>query len=126
MWSPGFDYQAGPGQAAVDQVRPVLDLLQLALDDADQAVQVSGGEVDHGPLQQRPDALCRVELGRGGAGARRAAASRAAQAREDDQGLGALVVGAAEPGALPTGTGITSIVLADLREPEAISQPPAD
>jgi hypothetical protein len=28
--------------------------------------------------------------------------------------------------ALPTGTGITSIVLADLREPEAISQPPAD
>ena len=26
MWSPGFDGQAGPGQAAVDQVGPVLDL----------------------------------------------------------------------------------------------------
>jgi hypothetical protein len=44
MWSPGFDFQAGPGQAAVDQVGPVLDLLQLALDDADQAGQVGGGE----------------------------------------------------------------------------------
>src|SRR5260370_11940499 len=31
MCSPGFDSQAGPGQAAVDQVGPVLDLLQLAL-----------------------------------------------------------------------------------------------
>jgi len=31
---------------------PVLDLLQLALDDPDQAVQVGRGEVDHGPLQQ--------------------------------------------------------------------------
>jgi len=46
----------GPGQAAVDQVRPVLDLLQLALDDAGQAVHVGGGEVGHGPLEQRPDA----------------------------------------------------------------------
>src|SRR6266496_2452594 len=27
MWSPGFEGQAGGGQAAVDQVRPVLDLL---------------------------------------------------------------------------------------------------
>src|SRR5262249_53507351 len=59
MWSPGFDYQAGGGQAAVDQVRAVLDLLQLALDDADQAVQVGGGEVGHGPLEQRPDAFSR-------------------------------------------------------------------
>jgi hypothetical protein len=36
--SPGFDLQACSGEAAVDQVRPVLDLLPLALDDADQAV----------------------------------------------------------------------------------------
>src|SRR5437879_5311680 len=57
MWSPGFECQAGPGEAAVDQVGPVLDLLQLALDDADQAVQVGGGEVGHRPLEQRPDAL---------------------------------------------------------------------
>src|SRR5436190_23919092 len=57
MWSPGFDSQAGGGQAAVDQVGAVLDLLQLALDDADQAVQVGSGEVGHGPLEQRPDAL---------------------------------------------------------------------
>src|SRR5712691_6794965 len=57
MLSSGFDPQAGGGQAAVDQVGPVLDLLQLALDDADQAVQVGGGEVGHGPLdtvRQRP------------------------------------------------------------------------
>jgi hypothetical protein len=40
----GFDSQAGGGQAAIDQVGPVLDLLQLALDDPDQAVKVSGGE----------------------------------------------------------------------------------
>src|SRR5882724_909346 len=63
MWSPGFDFQAGRGQAAVDQVGPVLDLLQLALDDADQPVQVSGSEVDHAPLEQRPDALGRIEVG---------------------------------------------------------------
>jgi hypothetical protein len=35
MLLPGFDGQAGRGEAAVDQVGPVLDLLQLALDDAD-------------------------------------------------------------------------------------------
>ena len=64
MWSPGLDFQAGRGQAAVDQVGPVLDLLQLALDDADQAVQVGGGEVDHGPLEQRPDALRRIHVRR--------------------------------------------------------------
>ena len=64
MWSPGFDFQAGGGQAAVDQVGPVLDLLQLALDDADQAVQVGGGEVGHGPLEQRPDALRRIQVRR--------------------------------------------------------------
>src|SRR5437016_11689670 len=62
--SPGFDGQASGGQAAVDQVGPVLDLLQLALNDADQAVQVGGGEVGHGPLEQRPDALGRIEVGR--------------------------------------------------------------
>lgn len=33
--SPGSDAQAGPGEAAVDQLGPVLDLLGLALDDAD-------------------------------------------------------------------------------------------
>src|SRR6516225_6213508 len=64
MWSPGFDFQAGPGQAAVDQVGPVLDLLQLALDDADQPGLVGGGEVGHGPLHQRPDALHRVKVRR--------------------------------------------------------------
>ena len=66
MWSPGFEGQAGPGQAAVDQVGPVLDLLQLALDDADQAVQVGGGEVGHGPLEQRPDALGGIKVRRVG------------------------------------------------------------
>src|SRR5437762_1120729 len=64
MWSPGFDFQAGAGEAAVDQVGPVLDLFQLALDDADQAVQVGGGEVGHGPLEQRPDALRRIHVRR--------------------------------------------------------------
>ena len=44
MWSPRFNFQAGGGQAAVDQVGPVLNLLELALDDADQAGQVGGGE----------------------------------------------------------------------------------
>ena len=62
MWSPGFEGQASCGQAAIDEVRPVLDLLQLALDDADQAVHVGGGEVDHGPLQQRPDALGGIKV----------------------------------------------------------------
>jgi hypothetical protein len=37
MGSPGFSFQAGGGEAAVHQVGVVLDLLQLALDDADQA-----------------------------------------------------------------------------------------
>src|SRR5216683_5738553 len=64
MWSPGFEGQAGPGEAAVDQAGPVLDLLQLALDDADQAVQVGGGEVDHGPLEQRPDPFCGIKVRR--------------------------------------------------------------
>lgn len=44
MGSPGLDSQAGGGQAAVDQVGPVLDFLQLALDDADQAGLIGGGE----------------------------------------------------------------------------------
>jgi hypothetical protein len=52
MGSPGFDLQAGGGQAAVDQVGPVLDLLELALDDADQAGLAGGGEVGDGPLEQ--------------------------------------------------------------------------
>ena len=64
MGSPGFDFQAGAGQAAVDQVGPVLDLLELAFDDADQAVQVGGGEVGDGPLEQRPDALDRIDVRR--------------------------------------------------------------
>ncbi len=59
MGSPAIDGQAGPGEAAVDHVGPVLDLLQLALDDAGQAVQVGGGEAGDGPLEQRPDALSR-------------------------------------------------------------------
>src|SRR6266576_730619 len=64
MWSPGLDSQASAGQAAVNQVGPVLDLLQLALDDADQAVQVGGGEVGHGPIEQRPDTLGRIKIWR--------------------------------------------------------------
>jgi hypothetical protein len=44
MWSPRFDYQAGAGQAAV---------------------QVGGGEVGDGPLEQRPDALSRFAIVRG-------------------------------------------------------------
>ena len=52
MGSPRFDSQAGGGQAAVYQVWAVLDLLQLALDDADQAGLVGGGEVGDGPLEQ--------------------------------------------------------------------------
>src|ERR1700683_453425 len=32
--SPGLEYRAGRGKAAIDQVGPVLDLLQPALDDA--------------------------------------------------------------------------------------------
>src|SRR5215831_5400985 len=61
MGSPWLDSQAGAGQAAVDQVGPVLDLLQLALDDADHAGLVGGGEVDDRPLEQRPDALIRSQ-----------------------------------------------------------------
>jgi hypothetical protein len=45
-------------------VGPVLDLLQLALDDADQAVHVGDGEVGDGPLEQRPDALGGIEVRR--------------------------------------------------------------
>ena len=62
MWSPGLECEAGGGQAAVDQVGPVLDLLELALDDADQAVQVGGGEVGDGPLEDGPDALSRFAI----------------------------------------------------------------
>jgi hypothetical protein len=40
-----LEFEAGACQAAVDQARPSLDLVQLALDDADQAVQVDGAEV---------------------------------------------------------------------------------
>ncbi len=52
----------GSGRSRSDSRReggPVLDLLQPALDDADQAVQVGGGEVDHRPFEQRPDASAR-------------------------------------------------------------------
>ena len=52
MRLPVFDSEAGGGQAAVDQVGPVLDLLQLAFDDTDQVVQAGGGEVGHGAFQQ--------------------------------------------------------------------------
>ena len=45
MWSPGFESQAGPGQAAVDKVGPVLDFLQLVLDDADQALPVNNSGI---------------------------------------------------------------------------------
>jgi hypothetical protein len=62
MRSPGLDFQASSGQAAVDQVGPVPDLLEPALDDLDQAVQVSGGEVGVGSLEQRPDAVSRFAI----------------------------------------------------------------
>jgi hypothetical protein len=39
------------------------DVSAHALDDAAQAAQ-GGGEVDHGPLKQRPDVRGRVALGR--------------------------------------------------------------
>ena len=42
MWLSKVDFQAGGGQAAVDQLGPVLDLLQLAFDDADQVGLISG------------------------------------------------------------------------------------
>ena len=61
MLLPGLDGQAGRGEAAVDQVRPVLDLLQLAFDDADQGVQVGGSEVGMAGLSsdQMPSKLWR-------------------------------------------------------------------
>jgi hypothetical protein len=49
MWSPGSDVRDGPGEAALDQVAPVLDLLQLALDDADQV-----GHHGHDPGRHWP------------------------------------------------------------------------
>jgi hypothetical protein len=52
MWLPRFDGQAGRCEAAVDQVGPILDLLQLALDDANQVVQAGSGEVGDGALEQ--------------------------------------------------------------------------
>ena len=58
MWLPGFEVQASRGQAAVDQVGPVLDLLQLALDDAGQAVQVDGVNTDLGAEPGRRGANC--------------------------------------------------------------------
>jgi hypothetical protein len=45
MRLPGFDSEAGGGRAAVDQVGPVLELLELAFDDADQAVQVAAAKL---------------------------------------------------------------------------------
>ena len=48
----GSEGQAGPGQAAVDQAGAVLDLRQLAHDDADQAIQAGRGEAGHGPPEQ--------------------------------------------------------------------------
>jgi hypothetical protein len=44
MELPGFEFEAGTGQAAVDQVGPVLDLLQLALDDGE--LRQLRGQVD--------------------------------------------------------------------------------
>ncbi|WP_326826811.1 hypothetical protein [Streptosporangium sp. NBC_01756] len=41
----GQQGQADLGQASVDQVRTVLNLLQAALDDADEPAQVGNGEV---------------------------------------------------------------------------------
>ena len=52
----------GLGEEAAEQIGPVLDLLQLALDDPDQAVQVGGDEVGDGPLKQRPDAFSRFVI----------------------------------------------------------------
>ncbi len=42
MWPPVVDGQAGPGEAAVDQVKQVQDFLRLALDDADQSWHAAG------------------------------------------------------------------------------------
>nr|WP_329266569.1 hypothetical protein [Streptomyces sp. NBC_01451] len=50
--SSGTHDQSGLGEAAVDQFRTVLDLLEFALHDAGQVVEVGGGEVGQTALDQ--------------------------------------------------------------------------
>ncbi len=54
--------QAGAGEATVDQVRTVLDLLQSTLDGSGDLPEVGGGEITDVALDQGPDALLRVEV----------------------------------------------------------------
>jgi hypothetical protein len=61
----GFDGQAGGGEAAVDQMGPVLDLLQLAFDDTHQVIQARGGEASRGAFEQGPDAFNRLSIMQG-------------------------------------------------------------
>jgi hypothetical protein len=42
--------QAGLGQASVDQVRTILDLLQAAFDDANELAKIGDGEVSKNAL----------------------------------------------------------------------------
>jgi hypothetical protein len=50
--SRGSVIRAGGGEAAVDQVRPVPVLLELAFGDAHTVVEVGGGEVGQGAFEQ--------------------------------------------------------------------------
>jgi hypothetical protein len=51
--------QAGPGEAAVDQLGPILDLPELTLHDTFEAGEAGDDEADDAALDQRPDALSR-------------------------------------------------------------------
>ncbi|MEU8249214.1 hypothetical protein [Nonomuraea sp. NPDC048916] len=47
-----FDRQACLGEAPVEQVGSILNLLEFAFDDPDESVQVGHDEVGRGPLEQ--------------------------------------------------------------------------
>jgi hypothetical protein len=62
----GVECASGGGQAAVDQVWPVLDLAKAAADGGDEVVGVKERRVGQFASQQRPDHLDRVEVGTAG------------------------------------------------------------
>ena len=58
-----FQGQPGFGEAALDEARPVLDLLQPVPDDLQQAGEAGGGEVgQHAALEHRPDPLHGIQV----------------------------------------------------------------
>jgi hypothetical protein len=59
-----FEIQTGSRQTADDQVRAVLDPLQLPLDRTGQVREIGSGEVGLGQLEQAPDPFLRVDLRR--------------------------------------------------------------